>query len=63
MFRGGGGEREVGGGRRKKRRRKGKRKRRRQWRRRHFTQTVKTKHLNTKQGCKKFVKQTWNPLN
>ena len=54
----------------RRRRRKGRR-RRRKWerrrikwkrRRRHFTQTVKTKYMKTKQGCKKFVKQTWNPF-
>ena len=32
-------------------------------RRRHFTQTVKTKYINTKQGSKRYVKQTWNTFN
>ena len=53
----------------RRRRRKGSRRkwerRRIKWkrRRRHFTQTVKTKYMNTKQGCKDFDKQTWNRFN
>ena len=35
---------------------------RKRWRR-NFTQTVKTKYMKTKQGCKKIVKQTWQKSN
>ena len=28
-----------------------------------LTHTVKTKYMNTKQGCKDFDKQTWNRFN
>ena len=55
-----------GGGVRGRRRRRGEgggEKKEEMGRRRHFTQTVKTKYVNTKQGCKRYVKQTWNTFN
>ena len=53
----------------KKRRRRGRNwrreRRKRKWmrRRRHFTQAVKIKNMNIKQGCTKFVKHAMNPSN
>ena len=54
------GEEEEGRGRRRRRRLRRKSRRRR---RKHSTQIVKTKYINTKQGCKRYVKQTGNPFN
>ena len=60
MVGGGGGEVR---GRRRRRGEGGGEKEEERGRRRHFTQTVKTKYINTKQGCKRYVKQTWNTFN